>query len=165
MPVANHINRTHEKHGYTKTPTYQAWVSMKMRCYTHSATGYERYGGRGIQVCDRWLHSFANFLADMGERPTGMCGKVAMYSLERLDNNGNYEPSNCVWAARGVQMKNRRKWRFIDGPTKRQQLHEVRGIRKELQATLAAKLESLQKHMPLPDAYRRIVDFLKTLKD
>jgi hypothetical protein len=89
-------------HGMTGTPTYVAWVGMKDRCYDSSYPLFHRYGGRGITVCDRWRHSFKNFLEDMGERP----GKG--YSLDRYPNNdGNYEPGNVRWATSTDQNNNR----------------------------------------------------------
>jgi len=80
---------------------------MKSRCYTKSNIGYPYYGGRGITVCDRWLHSFENFLSDMGERPG------PEYSLDRINPNGNYRPDNCRWATRETQDNNRRANRFL----------------------------------------------------
>jgi hypothetical protein len=96
-------------HGSDKkglTPTYITWRSMRSRCYRPQCNGYHLYGGRGITVCDRWLEpkgqGFVNFLADMGERPEGM-------TLDRVDNDGNYEPGNCQWATVAEQNKKRRQ--------------------------------------------------------
>lgn len=94
-------------HSRTGTPEHRAWTAMKSRCYTKSNIGYPYYGGRGIVVCDRWLHSFENFLADMGLKP-GL-----EYSLDRIDSNGNYSPNNCRWAIRTTQDNNRRTSRFL----------------------------------------------------
>lgn len=91
------------KHGGYKTLAYKSWTSMKYRCYEPTNNRYKDYGGRGIQVCDRWLNSFENFLADMGERPS------TDYSLDRIDVNGNYEPSNCRWITKMAQMSNKRR--------------------------------------------------------
>lgn len=88
------------KHGYEGTPTYRSWDSMKRRCTDPNSTSYKRYGAKGVTVCDRWS-DFANFLADMGERPKG-------HTLDRYPNrNGNYEPGNCRWATPRQQSWNR----------------------------------------------------------
>lgn len=94
-----------EKHGHTtgkRSPTYYSWHKMKQRCYNPKQVGYKNYGGRGIVVCDRWRDSFSAFLEDMGERPKGK-------TLDRIDPDGNYEPSNCRWASYSEQTQNRRK--------------------------------------------------------
>ena len=80
---------------------YPIWNMMKQRCYNRSNSRYQSYGARGITVCERWLNSFANFLADMGERPPGL-------TLDRKDTNGNYTPDNCVWSDGRTQLHNRR---------------------------------------------------------
>jgi hypothetical protein len=85
-------------------PLSPTWSNIKQRCYNVNNKDYKHYGGRGIKVCDRWLESFENFLEDMGDRPDG-------YSLDRIDNNENYEPSNCRWADKETQIKNRRRYK------------------------------------------------------
>lgn len=108
------IKKANTKHKATlnkkPTGTYKSWSSMKARCYRKSCIEYERYGGRGIEVCERWKNSFENFLEDMGERPES-------YSLERKDPNKNYEPSNCCWIPFNQQARNTRKtvWVILNG--------------------------------------------------
>ena len=89
------------KHGYSGTSEYNIWCTMKERCFNPKYADYPDYGGRGITVCDRWKNSFEYFLEDMGLKPDGK-------SLDRLNNNGNYEKSNCRWASSNEQALNRR---------------------------------------------------------
>jgi len=88
---------------------YQPWYSMKARCRYPWAQSYEYYGGRGITVCERWdgPDGFNNFYADMGPRPS------PEHQIDRIDNNGNYEPGNCRWATPKVQIRNRRNTRWL----------------------------------------------------
>lgn len=94
--------------GTIKQKTYQTWSGIIRRCANPNQTGFEHYGGRGIKVCDRWMESFENFLTDMGEPPS------KRHSIERVDVNGNYEPSNCIWAMPDVQARNKRNVRQIE---------------------------------------------------
>lgn len=87
-------------HGMTYTDTYKCWRDIIRRCKNQNFKHYKYYGGRGIKVCERW-QLFDNFLSDMGKRPAGL-------QIDRINNDGNYEPSNCRWVTSVVNMKNRR---------------------------------------------------------
>lgn len=92
----------HEKHGGSRLPEYQVWLGMKARCQNPAHNAYENYGGRGIFVCDRWSSDFAAFYCDMGSRPS------SHHTIERVNNDEGYSPSNCIWATRKEQNKNQR---------------------------------------------------------
>jgi len=95
-------------HGMSDSDTYSCWRSMNRRCHEQSNASYADYGGRGITVCDRWRHSFEDFLADMGPRPS------PKHSIDRYPNqNGNYEPGNCRWATSVEQNNNMRSNRNL----------------------------------------------------
>ena len=103
--------RTHGMHG---TVEYRAWVGMIQRCTNPRTKSWPRYGERGIVVCDRWRESFVAFYEDMGPRPG------PEYSIDRIDNDGNYEPGNCRWATKKQQGRNKRNNRIVvfNGQTK-----------------------------------------------
>lgn len=99
--------KVHIKHGQAGTRLYVVWCSMKDRCYNSSNKSYERYGGRGITVCDEWLHDFQNFYKwaiESGydeKAPKGQC------TIDRIDNNQGYNPDNCRWVDQKTQCSNR----------------------------------------------------------
>ncbi len=99
------------KHGGSSedgnSPEYRIWIGMKQRCYNPNAAGFKDYGGRGIVVCDRWKDDYAAFLEDMGPRPDGL-------TIDRLDNDGDYEPGNCEWKTQTYQNRHTRRNRYLE---------------------------------------------------
>ena len=100
MPKRTHGHAT-ARPGGVPTTEYQIWCTMRQRCNNPRDSSFKYYGGRGIRVCERW-NDFRNFLADMGPRPPGL-------TLDRINNDGDYEPSNCRWATVKEQMNNKRQ--------------------------------------------------------
>lgn len=97
-------------HGFADTPEYQTWLNMHRRCYDTTNRRWKRYGKRGIQVCVRWHRGnsdgLANFINDMGQRPS------KIHSIDRINNDSHYMPSNCRWATRSEQMRNRKAFKL-----------------------------------------------------
>lgn len=112
-PHRERIAKALTTHGHSggnekpRTGEYSSWANMKQRCLNPDNPRYYQYGGRGIRICKRWQNSFSNFLQDLGPKPH------PKYTIERIDNDGNYEPSNCKWDTKENQNKNSRKCRFI----------------------------------------------------
>lgn len=104
------IGKANSTHGMSQHPAYAVWHSMKQRCTEPTQKAWDNYGGRGIRVCDRWLNSFENFWADMGATyEPGL-------TIDRVDVNGDYEPSNCRWTNWETQMNNKRANVRIETP-------------------------------------------------
>lgn len=110
--AAESRGQARKTHGMTGTKPYKIWRSMIDRCYYPSQHAYPYYGGRGITICDRWL-DFQNFYRDMGDIPEGM-------TIDRVDNEGNYEPDNCHWATKTDQANNKRNNRMLTWKGKKQ---------------------------------------------
>jgi hypothetical protein len=105
-------DRSHLKHGKCRTRLYGIWHGMRTRCSNVNSEDYPDYGGRGIRVCERWQDDFEAFAADMGEPPPGT-------TIDRINNDGNYDPGNCRWATRAEQSRNTRRNRIIEFKGKR----------------------------------------------
>jgi hypothetical protein len=119
-------NEAHSTHRMTHSSEYKAWQAMRARCHNRNDSRYEDYGGRGISVCERWTKSFEAFYEDMGPRPEGRHGQISEFSIDRINNDGNYEPSNCRWATREQQATNKRKRGMGMKARKRSECYEKR---------------------------------------
>ena len=91
-------------HGQSDTKIYWVWANMRARCFYDKHIDFKNYGGRGITVCKRWF-KFENFIADMGKRPSNK------HAIERISNDGNYEPKNCIWVLQAINNRNKRKYK------------------------------------------------------
>lgn len=119
------ISRFHRRHGASRSPEYYCWCNLRRRCFDTTIKNFDRYGGRGITVCTRWITGeggipgFECFLADVGPRPS------PKHSIDRVNNDGNYEPGNCRWATKAEQLANRappRPYKWVKRKTKAQQV-------------------------------------------
>jgi len=142
-------------HGYTNDTTYKAWQGLIQRCTNPKDKSYKRYGGRGIRVCDRWLECFENFLEDMGDRPEGG------FSLDRINNDGNYEPSNCRWATQIEQARNtsryiRDEFSYLSGTISSSKLSKIRKVANSICLECSFKAQSNAKYCEVCILRRRL---------
>ena len=125
----------------SKPPEYTVWTGMKQRCGDPNQVGYKNYGGKGVTICERWLEhrkGFSNFLEDMGPRPTDD------HQIDRINNGGNYEPSNCRWASITINARNKRnnvinmsdaktmRWLFDEGICRQVEIAQIWGVSHEI---------------------------------
>lgn len=127
-------------------PLRLVWRAMLDRCYNPARTNYKHYGARGIEVCQRWRDSFEAFCEDMGVKPG------SWHSLDRIDNDGNYEPGNCRWAAPEVQQNNKRNTRLATFNGKTQTMSQWC---RELRVSKGTMHYRISSGLPLTGVYRR----------
>lgn len=123
-----------EAHGAGRTSLYRIWGLIKQRCTNPNHPDFPRYGGRGIAMCARWAGSFSAFAEDMGPRPSDG------HSVDRIDNNGGYEPSNCRWATRSQQARNRRNTHLFEHDGRSATLAEWSAVTGIGRSTLSMRL-------------------------
>lgn len=121
-----------EKHGMKNTSEYVSWIHMKGRCFNKNDAKYPRYGQRGITVCDRWRYSFIAFYEDMGPKP------FLKAQIDRIDNDGNYEPENCHWVKNLLNARNKSTTKMTFDKAIR-----IRELSKTMQGTEIAKLYNI----------------------
>ena len=141
------------KHRLSKTPEHLIWSAMNARCNNPNNKNYGRYGARGISVCERWK-SFEAFIADMGPRPS------KTHSLDRRDNDGNYEPSNCRWATKVEQSYNRCTNKFFEYRGKMMSVAEAVKLAGSLVKPMIARSRintgwSVERAVETPNLFRR----------
>lgn len=140
--------KTKTTHGMSYSPEYKSYRKMIERCTDNNDISYHNYGGRGINVCDRWLNGFEYFLEDMGLKPT------SKHSLERSNTNGHYEPDNCCWATKKTQCNNTRVNKVL----------EYRGVKKnqgQWAQELGVSYYKIAWHLKKGQSFEAIVDYIK----
>lgn len=130
---AKQVHKHNTTHGLSRTPEYKAWREMIDRCNNPNSKSYSSYGGRGIRVCERWS-KFESFYADIGKRPS------CSFSIDRIDNNGNYCPANCRWATSKEQGNNRRTNRLLTIGDETKTLAQWSSVSSTMPRTIAARL-------------------------
>lgn len=142
----------------TKTSEYHAWVMMRYRCRNPNHKQWMDYGGRGIKVCDAWQDSYESFIKDMGYKPT------KDHSLDRIDNDGNYEPSNCRWATRVEQANNRRSLKTTTGIRKNNK-SGINGIRyrEDKRSWVAYKNINGKRYEKSSSDKKKVIDFMNDI--
>lgn len=139
---ATKISKTKHGHASTKTKVYRTWKSIKERCFNHNSSTFYKYGARGIAMYEVWVHSFPEFLKHVGEPPS------PRHSIDRIDNNGNYEPGNVRWATPNEQAANTRRNVYFSDGRKTQVLAEWL---RELKVTVDFIKPRLAQGIPFPE--------------
>ena len=160
--TAKNLQSRYDMHGKSSWPECKVWRGMKSRCNDKDNPNFVYYGGRGISVCKSWQKSFENFINDMGRRPS------SDYSIDRIDNDGNYEPNNCRWATTAEQVNNRRNSRILAFDGKSLNVMQWSEITKTSYASI---IERLNADWPIeqvlfasPEAYKIYQDSINEFK-